>query len=712
MAVSAFQSIYAHEQEHRQMLLTGANDGMARIYKSMLDFENDGSTFKLPDGPYWIAGSLYYLSVGVLTQYSSDAVALAALDSRVDVLEASPKTFVHVKYFGAVGDWNYTTKTGTDDTAAFQAAINYALTNKISEVVFDKAHKITSLNITNKYTPGLIFRSTSNARSIATDSFKHASIIVSGADSVGFDISGTEGIILRNCVIWGDESNKPKTAIFGQRTTAAQFCSGHKFIDFFVGGSFQYAGIYSFGMEVITLERAFGKINAGRWIYHTSLNSVGVVSPFLTAPQRVAVTPMGTKWAWNNCDWHSYDETGLPCIDIEGALNNASGVNPVTGATGGTPYGFAAGTDMRNFQFINCYSFVAGKLAKPGSSIKFTDVAGAVLVVNQREEAGSQANGAYPYPCDAFIEIVTTAGTATELTNLDIIGGELYGSIYAVKGGRVKNYRQRGLNCFKKAGGGSNLAFSFDYARNVDFDRISGTQTFTALDGNNFNIILEDQSYSSSVTLPSRVINLGEDKKTTGTPSRNVNPPRIGHIVRDNNCLRTYIAVSTDAYGDTDTQPYQPLVTRVVSAQVPVTNTPNADTTYGATSCYGQNFKVGDIVYANAPAAGGYIGWIVTALAGGSGSVPEAEKYATCGTITSVTWGTFTVGSPIFPITSNNGLSKFRLGQVLGVPGWWGGKIILLANDSLTLSTNYQAGSGATLSFINPTFKEYGAIVP
>lgn len=129
MAVSAFQSIYAHEQEHRQMLLTGANDGMARIYKSMTDFENDGSTFKLPDGPYWIAGSLYYLSVGVLTPYSSDGIAIAALDARLSNAEI---TFIPSIYNSTVSAT--TTATGQSEARATGAMLLKVVNNSANSV--------------------------------------------------------------------------------------------------------------------------------------------------------------------------------------------------------------------------------------------------------------------------------------------------------------------------------------------------------------------------------------------------------------------------------------------------------------------------------------------------------------------------------------------------------------------------------------------------
>lgn len=64
--------------------------------------------------------------------------------------------FISVKDFGAVGDWNSTTQTGTDDTAAFQAAINAlgaTYRNGGKRVIYIPRgnYKITSLTIPSQF---------------------------------------------------------------------------------------------------------------------------------------------------------------------------------------------------------------------------------------------------------------------------------------------------------------------------------------------------------------------------------------------------------------------------------------------------------------------------------------------------------------------------------------------------------------------------------
>ena len=83
----------------------------------------------------WLAQDLGLLT-GELTVASADASAVSYEPEFVGSVATTVKTklqqTVSVKDFGAVGDWNGTQSvagTGTDDTAAIQAAIDYCLQN-------------------------------------------------------------------------------------------------------------------------------------------------------------------------------------------------------------------------------------------------------------------------------------------------------------------------------------------------------------------------------------------------------------------------------------------------------------------------------------------------------------------------------------------------------------------------------------------------------
>jgi hypothetical protein len=86
--------------------------------------------FPLVQNSVTVQSSLNNMADAILTE---DANFIAAGTSAVPrTVQSKLRDFVSVKDFGAVGDWNGTSTspgTGTDDTAAIQAAINYCVLN-------------------------------------------------------------------------------------------------------------------------------------------------------------------------------------------------------------------------------------------------------------------------------------------------------------------------------------------------------------------------------------------------------------------------------------------------------------------------------------------------------------------------------------------------------------------------------------------------------
>lgn len=121
--------------------------------------------------------------------------------------------------------------------------------------------------------------------------------------------------------------------------------------------------------------------------------------------------------------------------------------------------------------------------------------------------------------------------------------------------------------------------------------------------------------------------------------------------------------------------------------------------TYYAGSVPSKNtFERGDIIRRTNPSAGGYAGWICT-------------QAGTNGTLSDIT-GSITSGENT--LTVNSITNSLHIGMYITIAGVTGIKKITAidnTNKILTLDTNADATvSGATVSYSNAVFKEYGAI--
>lgn len=121
--------------------------------------------------------------------------------------------------------------------------------------------------------------------------------------------------------------------------------------------------------------------------------------------------------------------------------------------------------------------------------------------------------------------------------------------------------------------------------------------------------------------------------------------------------------------------------------------------TYYADSVPSKNtFERGDIIRRTNPSAGGYAGWICT-------------QAGTNGTLSDIT-GSITSGENT--LTVNSITNNLHIGMYISIAGVTGIKKITAidnTNKILTLDTNADATvSGATVSYSNAVFKEYGAI--
>ena len=264
--------------------------------------------------------------------------------------------------YGAVGDWNGTT--GTDDTAAIQACINAALTLNVKRILLGN-HKITGgLDLTNLYQCGIIVEPLNRQ---ADNNI--ANLAVFGATNQGVDISGTEGLMFRDIVIYGDTATPPRCGVFASRTSIANYSQFHKFDNVQFMGSFNKAAMYNYGGEEWDVSRTRFYLTSGHGAYFTSKNSLGLTSAFATTS---SATPTLTATNFRDrCTFQIRGTGSIPLWFEAKTSGTQADTNSVIGAIKVDANYFAA-ADATN---------------TPGPCIRMDDVVGPVTITGNTDES-------------------------------------------------------------------------------------------------------------------------------------------------------------------------------------------------------------------------------------------------------------------------------------------------------------------------------------
>ncbi len=415
---------------------------------------------------------------------------------------------ISVYDFGATCNWNGAT--GTDDTAAFQTAVNYALANKVRVIKVGYGCKITDVNLTNAYYAGLIFEGVSSEQDQLSSNVSQ--IVVSGASSQGFDLSGTDGVTFKNISFVGDKNAPPVSAIYASRTTLEDQSYGQIFDNVIFSGYFSVAAVYDYAGEGWSFSNGGTFIDSGMGFYMTSKNSIGKTSKFST--HTASGDNFLTFTEFKNGNYNSYDSSGKSLIEFEG--------NYVSGA-------MAPRSTIENINFDHNYFESAGTTGQAGSTIKLIDVSGSVVLNDDRDESFAKLNTEAP---DSFLEI-DSSGSNSQLIGLTFNGGAFLPQRWIVKGGNVINLKVSGTHVYANGAGAitgwpyaglTNLpTWQFDNLQQADVTLSAAENFVVTTSGILLNIKPGNRwgsTVSQNIYLPSGTQNLGWNE----TAFNNVNP--------------------------------------------------------------------------------------------------------------------------------------------------------------------------------------------
>jgi len=381
--------------------------------------------------------------------------------------------------YGAVGDWNGTT--GTDDTTAVQACINAALTLNVKRIALGN-HKITGgLNMTKLYQCGIIFEALNRQ---ADNNI--ANLAVFGASNQGIDISGTEGLVFRDIIIYGDTATPPRCGLFASRAVGANYSQFHKFENVQFIGSFSKAAMYNYGGEEWDMAKVRFNLTSGHGGYFTSKNSLGLTSTFTTTDTSTP-TLTGTNFR-DRCTFQ-----------IKGSGNYALWFEAKTTGVIADPNNVIGAIKIDANYFA-----AADATNTPGSCIRMDDVVGPVSITRNTDESAINVHCATSF---LYMTCVGTGASGDSICQgLDISGNAFLGAnnrLYVVdaSGADVSSFT---INNNKY---GANLTYKFRRLFDSTINSLVQAQESIYVDTSSYlnakNVIINcTRNTYSQVTLP------------------------------------------------------------------------------------------------------------------------------------------------------------------------------------------------------------------
>ena len=289
-------------------------------------YETDTKQIKIGDGSTWNATGYVTAAPGTVEtgDIADNAVTNAkaaqmaantikgnntgATANAVDLTRSQINAMVGLsitpEQFGAVGDFNPATYTGTDDAAAFNAMLAYARALTVND------HDAVPMfpNVAIRLRPGAIYRVNST---LNMTGFR-AGLMIEGNDATIYSISINNQPVIdaiwSQRLVWSDlnvyaENGayagtfvQPSYGVVIGRKNNTDDCSGHEFNNVNVRGWFNNDAVYNIGAELTAWNKCslFNSVvtssaNTGQAVHLSHDNEAGFSSAFQT---------MGTPWSF------------------------------------------------------------------------------------------------------------------------------------------------------------------------------------------------------------------------------------------------------------------------------------------------------------------------------------------------------------------------------------------------------------------------------
>lgn len=594
-----------------------------------------------------------------------------------NVVKLNNNPYLDTRWYGTVHDWT------TDSTAAFQAAVNAAKNGNIRRIGVAPGVVVTNIDLTSMYDRGIEFfaitrQTQADGFTPATTNDRAATILIKGATSRGFDLTGSGNLLFTNIVFKGLDGDAPLCLVYGSRTPGSglEQCFGHQFNGCEFLGVSTKAHVYDYageGWHFFDCKFSNGRVPetgnptttvGGYCFYGTSVNSLGTTSLFQPA---IPLTGSGSArpltWTrFTECIWYVTMNNGA-AIWFEG-LVRAPGNPDTTVQT----IAIDGGYFVCNARTSNS----ADRLT--AASIKLTNCDGTVAIRNVIDESYATAR---PEGYNTFLrQEGSNSGSPAnqQLKRLSIEDSTFFLRQYVIEADHVQGFFAKGNYSWNTP------AWKFTNLQQAQHFGLFSNESYDVTTSEAVYVYPLGQAAAANINLGASGFNAALAPLSAASPVAVINPAERGKFAFDRRFMLPYVSVGS-----------QTSVDEFGWEQLGIHRTGTIPTS--------GNWQFSTIIYQTFPglSAGNFVGWICT----DTGTAGTLNSGATTGSITS--------GLTALTVNSATGL---QIGSQITIAGVSGRKAVTAVNGLvITIDSAADATvSGAAVAYYNPTFTPFGQL--